>query len=408
MLTLKHFVCLFSQNFESRDGSSDDGRSGDSGNGDVRVVYMSRRLLAGAEAEVEAESERRSSRIGPRPPETSLAAAPNTPPQSPGSQTLRPSLAATAGNNSSSSYRSRSGHSGQPVDLTAAASSPLRTPESGVPSSRGGKLRGQRKSDFVEGGESLLSPDDFDFEVTVGKGGFGHVFVVRPRESALSKVRLQRGAAYALKAIRKAKLRNSLTEITHVRNEMRVLNRISGRHPFIVEMKASFQTKSHVFLLTELVSGGELFNLINTLGKDGRGLSEDMARPYMAEIAVALGWLHSKSTLPTAHFFNHIRTLLMDAYVLADIIFRDLKPENVMLAADGHVKLIDFGLCRERFVSSRRATYCGTKEYMAPEVYHRTKYGLPADWWSFGALSYDMVCNEYPYKIEGWHNIKCV
>ena len=160
------------------------------------------------------------------------------------------------------------------------------------------------------------------------------------------------------------------------------------RSPFVVEMVASFQNGSHVFILTEFVPGGELFNVINVLGGGGegqvggdgeqeeeeRGIPERQARFYMAEIALALGFLHS-----------------------LEIMYRDMKPENVMIALDGHVKLIDFGLSKDRFYGVNKGTYCGTKEYMAPEVARREPYGVAADWWSFGALSFDVMCNKYPY-----------
>jgi p70 ribosomal S6 kinase len=75
-----------------------------------------------------------------------------------------------------------------------------------------------------------------------------------------------------------------------------------------------------------------------------------------------------------------------------------------MVSSDGHVKMIDFGLCKDSFYdASKKGTYCGTKEYMAPEVANRLSYGPPADWWSFGALSYDIICNAYPYLPMEYH-----
>lgn len=138
-------------------------------------------------------------------------------------------------------------------------------------------------------------------------------------------MKLVRGGRYALKCIRKSKLKESLTERVHVQTELRVLNRLSGKHPFIVDMMASFQTNSHVYILTEFVPGGELFNLINFLGSDGYtgGAFEREARFYMAEIAVALQFLHDNG-----------------------ILYRDLK-----VSLDGLIlTVLNFKACKEGLV----------------------------------------------------------
>ena len=114
------------------------------------------------------------------------------------------------------------------------------------------------------------------------------------------------------------------------------------KHPFIVRLHYAFQTRGNLYLVLEYIQGGELFMMLEREGI----LEEGKSKMYLAQITLALGHLHQLG-----------------------IIFRDLKPENIMLDADGYIKLIDFGLCKERVDNGNRAfTYCGTIEYMAPEV----------------------------------------
>ncbi len=143
-------------------------------------------------------------------------------------------------------------------------------------------------------------------------------------------------------------------------------------HPFVVRFLASFQTTERIFFLTEFLPGGELFSLLCERSK----MRESDARFYLSELVLAVEFLHDSG-----------------------VIYRDLKPENVMLDAEGHVKLIDFGLARDdvRGEEPANMTFCGTKEYMAPEVYFRKPYNRAADWWSLGAVAYDMIAGEFPY-----------
>ncbi len=227
--------------------------------------------------------------------------------------------------------------------------------------------------------------EDFAVLSTVGKGGFGSVFLVRPNENASgNNLALDANGVYALKAIRKYRLLNHPTELRHTREERRVLGSFEAGggksggsdrhdHPFVVRFLATFSSDTRVFFLTEFLAGGELFALLSDKGR----LDEGDTRFYLAEITLALEFLHRN-----------------------DILYRDLKPENVMLDRGGHIKLIDFGLARGRVHTHApmRMTMCGTREYMAPEVSGGYPYNREADWWTMGALAYEMMTGTFPYK----------
>ncbi|NWV70091.1 KS6B2 kinase, partial [Malurus elegans] len=149
----------------------------------------------------------------------------------------------------------------------------------------------------------------------------------------------------------------------HTRAERNILEAV--KHPFIVDLIYAFQTGGKLYLILECLSGGELFM---QLEREGIFL-EDTACFYLSEITLALGHLHSHG-----------------------IIYRDLKPENIMLNSQGHIKLTDFGLCKESIHDGAVThTFCGTIEYMAPEILVRSGHNRAVDWWSLGALMYDML-----------------
>lgn len=176
------------------------------------------------------------------------------------------------------------------------------------------------------------------------------------------------GKIYAMKVLRKAKIVRNAKDTAHTRAERNILE--SVKHPFIVELAYAFQTGGKLYLILECLSGGELFM---HLEREGIFL-EDTACFYLAEITLALGHLHSQG-----------------------IIYRDLKPENIMLSSQGHIKLTDFGLCKESIHEGAVThTFCGTIEYMAPEILVRSGHNRAVDWWSLGALMYDMLTGSPP------------
>lgn len=211
-----------------------------------------------------------------------------------------------------------------------------------------------------------VSIQDFRINTVIGRGGYGKVMLVSKLNGS------DRNETYAMKTISKAKLLKSKTDTQHTRSERKILEAIS--HPFIVQLKYAFQNSGKLYLVMEYLSGGELFRLLDTEGY----LKEEWAIFYIAEITLALGHLHSHG-----------------------VIYRDLKPENIMLDKSGHIKLTDFGLSKERlFDSDLTHTFCGTVDYMAPEVIARTGHNRAADWWSLGALTFDMLVGHPPFTVD--------
>ncbi|CAB1349043.1 unnamed protein product [Coregonus sp. 'balchen'] len=211
--------------------------------------------------------------------------------------------------------------------------------------------------DNVNQGTENIRPECFELLRVLGKGGYGKVFQVRKVAGAAS------GKIFAMKVLKKAMIVRNAKDTAHTKAERNILEEV--KHPFIVDLIYAFQTGGKLYLILEYLSGGELFMQLEREGI----FMEDTACFYLAEISMALGHLHQKG-----------------------IIYRDLKPENIMLNNQGHVKLTDFGLCKESIHGGTVThTFCGTIEYMAPEILMRSGHNRAVDWWSLGALMYDML-----------------
>lgn len=218
----------------------------------------------------------------------------------------------------------------------------------------------------VNPGEPKASPKDFELLRLLGKGGYGKVFLVK---KVCGK---ETGSVFAMKVLKKATIVRNVKDRDHTKAERNILERV--QHPFIVDLQYAFQTGGKLYLILEYLSGGELFMQLEREGI----FMEDTACFYLAEITLAIEHLHSLG-----------------------IIYRDLKPENILLDAFGHVKLTDFGLCKESIhEGSITHTFCGTIEYMAPEILTRSGHGKAVDWWSLGALMYDMLTGAPPFSAE--------
>lgn len=213
--------------------------------------------------------------------------------------------------------------------------------------------------DYKPSVNKKLSIDDFELLKVIGKGSFGKVMQVKKKDT--QKI-------YALKALRKAYIVNN-SEIVHTLAERTVLARIDC--PFIVPLKFSFQSKEKLYLVLALINGGELFY---HLQREGR-FSLSRSRFYTAELLIALESLHAMN-----------------------IVYRDLKPENILLDYQGHIALCDFGLCKlDMKKDDKTATFCGTPEYLAPELLIGHGYTRVVDWWTLGVLLYEMLTGLPPY-----------
>ena len=220
---------------------------------------------------------------------------------------------------------------------------------------------------FVENRQDRLTIEDFELLKVVGKGSFGKVMQVQKRDTH---------RIYALKTIRKAHI-ISRSEVAHTLAERSVLAQINN--PFIVPLKFSFQSPEKLYLVLAFVNGGELFH---HLQKEQR-FDINRARFYAAELLCALECLHG---------FN--------------VIYRDLKPENILLDYTGHIALCDFGLCKlDMKDEDRTNTFCGTPEYLAPELLTGAGYTKAVDWWTLGVLLYEMLTGLPPFYDENTNDM---
>ncbi|EAY07638.1 AGC family protein kinase [Trichomonas vaginalis G3] len=206
-----------------------------------------------------------------------------------------------------------------------------------------------------------LNMDYFEVISVIGQGYYGKVRLVKSKAD---------GELFAIKSIRKSKLIEQ-KEIKTVLNERNIM--IKADHPFIVQLKFAFQSSSKFYLGLEYVPGGELFAHIK---RDGF-LHEEEYKLVLAQVALVLNHLHS-----------------------IGVIYRDMKPENIMIGQDGYIKLTDFGLAKDITVEDTTSTFCGTPDYIAPEVVRGLNYDKSVDWWALGILAFELMYHRTPFHSQ--------
>ncbi|CAM9826427.1 unnamed protein product [Lampetra fluviatilis] len=205
--------------------------------------------------------------------------------------------------------------------------------------------------------------DDFSFIKVLGKGSFGKVMLGELKGT---------DEVFAVKVLKKDSIIQD-DDVDCTITEKRILA-LARKHPYLTQLFCSFQTRDRLFFVMEYVNGGDLMFQIQR----SRKFDEPRSRFYGAEVTSALMFLHRHG-----------------------VIYRDLKLDNILLDADGHCKLADFGMCKEGILNGiTTSTFCGTPDYIAPEILQELDYGPSVDWWALGVLMYEMMAGQPPFEAD--------
>ena len=211
--------------------------------------------------------------------------------------------------------------------------------------------------------ENMISQKEFEKIKIIGSGSFGNVYLVKNKRN---------NKYYAMKILEKSLIKQKSQEDQTI-SERILMARFNN--PFLVKLHYCFQDTQNLYFIIELVQGGEL---LYHLRKQIR-FDDERTRFYISELILALEFLHNNN-----------------------IIYRDIKPENILIDKTGYIKLIDFGLSKlYKDINEKMYTICGTPLYLAPEVVANKGYNNSSDWWSLGCLMYEMISGNAPFKIDG-------
>lgn len=220
---------------------------------------------------------------------------------------------------------------------------------------------------YSKSGDKKVELKDFDIKTVIGRGSFGKVFLVQKKDSK---------EVFAMKSLRKDVIID-YDQVESTKLEKEIL--MQADHPFLVGMHYVFQTEQKIFFVMRFVRGGELFMHLRSATR----FKEDRAKFYTAQVALAIGHLHQKH-----------------------IIYRDLKPENILMDEDGYICLTDFGLAKILNENAQAYSFCGTPEYLAPEILNEKGHAFPVDWWALGILTYEMIVGFPPFYTGSNNNAK--